>query len=549
MPKAQKKDSHLVTLFKSQSVVLKQSTTWSRGIIWGIVGVTVVSMLWAYVAKLEQVVSASGKLIPQGQVKEVDIPLNGVVKEVYVKDGDSVAKGQLLATLDQTASKAQLSSLLQVRQLLKQENTFYQTVMNKNLSPQAIEKLIPDLKLPREVVDLLLNRVSLQKESNLLQLGLGSLINNSYYNLSKQERARLNAIRLEALSRTSAADLEVKQQNEQLKEVIERVNNDRQLIAQDKLMLKEIIQRNRTAIDQSKKGLQIDRLLLSKMEPLLVEGAVGEYQVEKQKQQISDRNKDLIQLIGNGQLEYDKQNEQLQSHSSELKQLLKERSRLIFVTLQAKQKLVNTTATTQKDNRDKIEEINQKIAEIDSNLNKTIIENNKKIAETDSQISQANVNLSQQQLRAPEKGVVFDLKASPGYVSSAVGDKPVMKIVPSENLIAEVDITNQDIGFVRNGQKVDVRIDTFPYSEFGDIKGEVLSIGSDVLPPDETHKFYRFPTRIKLNVQSIKINDQTINLQSGMAVTVNIKVNEDRTVMSLITGIMRPKIESLKRVR
>jgi len=239
----------------------------------------------------------------------------------------------------------------------------------------------------------------------------------------------------------------------------------------------------------------------------------------------------------------------LQSHLSELEQLHKERDRLIYVTSQAKEKLINAKATTQKDLRDKIGENNKKLAEIDSNLNKIIVENDKKIAETESQISQTKLNLRQQELRSPGKGIVFDLKASPGFVPNVAQDKPVLKIVPEEDLIAEVDVTNQDIGFVQPGQKVDVRIDTFPYSEFGDIKGQVISVGSDALPPDETHKFYRFPTKIKLNEQSLKINNKKINLQSGMAVTVNIKVKENRTVMSLFTGIMEPKVDSLKQVR
>jgi HlyD family secretion protein len=115
--------------------------------------------------------------------------------------------------------------------------------------------------------------------------------------------------------------------------------------------------------------------------------------------------------------------------------------------------------------------------------------------------------------------------------------------------VAEVDVTNEDIGFVTTGQKADVRIDSFPFSEFGDIKGEVIRIGSDALPPDEINRFYRFPVKVKLDQQYLKIKDREIPLQSGMSVSVNIKVRENRTVLSLFTELFTNKVETLKQVR
>jgi HlyD family secretion protein len=116
--------------------------------------------------------------------------------------------------------------------------------------------------------------------------------------------------------------------------------------------------------------------------------------------------------------------------------------------------------------------------------------------------------------------------------------------------VAEVDVINQDIGFVRVGQKADIRIDSFSYSEYGDIKGEVISIGSDALPPDENHRFYRFPVRVRLNSQELVLKDQsTLPLQSGMSVSVNIKVNENRTVLGLFTDMFNKQVDTLKQVR
>jgi HlyD family secretion protein len=97
--------------------------------------------------------------------------------------------------------------------------------------------------------------------------------------------------------------------------------------------------------------------------------------------------------------------------------------------------------------------------------------------------------------------------------------------------------------------KADVRIDSFPFSEFGDIKGELIDIGSDALPPDENYKFYRFPARIRLDKQYLDIRDKRISLQSGMSLSANIKVREERTVISLFTELFTNQVESLKGVR
>ena len=170
------------------------------------------------------------------------------------------------------------------------------------------------------------------------------------------------------------------------------------------------------------------------------------------------------------------------------------------------------------------------------------------MADVNSKISQAQLNLKYQELRAPVAGTVFDLQAkNPGFVANPT--TKLLQIVPNENYIAEVFITNKDIGFVRKGMKVDVRIDSFPYSEFGDIKGEVAGIGSDALPPDQTHQFYRFPAKVSLDKQSLMIRGQKVNLQSGMSISANIKVREERTVLSLFTELFTKQIDTLKEVR
>jgi HlyD family secretion protein len=234
---------------------------------------------------------------------------------------------------------------------------------------------------------------------------------------------------------------------------------------------------------------------------------------------------------------------------AEIQQLLEEENRLKFGIAQAKAQLINTTSVDEQDVRDKLAENDKQIAEIDSQLTKIIVDNDKRIAQLNSDISRTEVTLQYQEVRAPVSGTVFDLQAGPGYVTPPTQTEPMLKIVPDETLVAEVYVTNQDIGFVELGQKTDVRIDSFSYTEFGDIKGEVKLIGTDALPPDEIERFYRFPVRVSLDKQYLTSGDKQLKLQSGMSVNVNIKVRENRTVLSLFTERFINKIDSFKKVR
>ena len=71
-----------------QPVILQQPSIWSRAIAMGIVGVTVVTVGWAAIAKIDEAVPAQGQLEPQGAVQPIQAPISGaVVEEIFVKDG------------------------------------------------------------------------------------------------------------------------------------------------------------------------------------------------------------------------------------------------------------------------------------------------------------------------------------------------------------------------------------------------------------------------------------------------------------------------------
>ncbi|MGF1536122.1 MAG: HlyD family efflux transporter periplasmic adaptor subunit [Elainellaceae cyanobacterium] len=471
-----------------QPIVLKQTPLWSRAILWGIVGVVTFGFAWACLAKVEEAVQATGELKPQGAVYELQPPVAGKVAEVLVEDGDTVSKGQPLVRLDPSAAEAERESLAEVGNSLVAENNFYKAQLSG--APLPASDLGVDI--PAEVLNLTASRRALLEENQLyaalIQPGGGA-------SLDIFEQGRLNTLQAEVSSRINAAELEIAGLREQL------LQTEQQIVA-------------------ATETLAIEEGILGSITELEEKGGIARVQVRQQE----------VETI---------------SRRAELNRLLQEKEVLLKSIDQATQQRDNTRAASASDILNRMAENKKRLAEIDSELNKRIVENEKRIAEIRSQVEQTDLQLEYQVLKAPIDGVVFDLQAQDdGFITTNPND-PVLKIVPGDALVAEIYITNKDIGFVDVGMPVDVRIDTFPFSEFGDVEGELTSIGADALPPTEVRQFYSFPAKVNIDQQYVNINGNPIDLQSGMSITANVKTRK-RRVITLFTDLFVQKIESLK---
>jgi HlyD family secretion protein len=204
---------------------------------------------------------------------------------------------------------------------------------------------------------------------------------------------------------------------------------------------------------------------------------------------------------------------------------------------------------------------NNKVREVEGQLQKVEVDRYRQIAILEQQIQQLNgeladlasklteltVNIRYQDLRSPVDGLVFDLKPKgAGFVAQT--SEQVMKIVPFSDLQAKVEIDSSDIGFVRVGKPVDISIDSFPATDFGVLAGTLKSVGSDALPTDERNQLYRFPAIVSLNSQQFKLKSgQELPLQVGMSLTANIKLRKV-SYLQLLLGGFKDKTDALKRI-
>ena len=374
--------------------LLKQSSFWIKSVTWTLLGTSTFVIVWLSFAKTDEVVFAVGKLEPKGDVKDIQIPLGGVIEEIFVEAGDIVDENQKLIQLDRESSYGQFVSL------------------NSSIAEKEVQ---------------------LKKNKNILELK----------KLQKIEEEKLTVERSDLLS----------------------------------------------------KKLEINTKILSSLKRLVDEGAISE-------------------------LEYLNQEIKYRELISSLKQTDFEGNR-------------NAALLTQE-----IRNLESEQARIKSEL-----------STLKAQLIQIKVNLKYLSIKSPVKGIIFDLKpTAPGYVAQS--SEPIMKVVPFNDLEADIQIPSDKIGFVKKGMPVDISIDSFPASDFGVIKGKLKSIGSDALPPSqmEQRSQYIYPAEVTLDNQELILKDgKTLPLQVGMSLTANIKLRKV-SYIQLLLRTLNNRVDSLQKM-
>jgi hemolysin D len=147
-------------------------------------------------------------------------------------------------------------------------------------------------------------------------------------------------------------------------------------------------------------------------------------------------------------------------------------------------------------------------------------------------------------LIAPVDGTIQQLAVHTvgGVVTPA---QPLMMVVPKDNPIeVEAYVENKDIGFVNPGQAAVVKIETFPFTRYGTIDAKVTHVSNDAVNDDKRGLI--FPARVALDRSTIQVENKTVNLSPGMAVTVEVKTAQRRVIEYFLSPLLQYKDESLR---
>jgi hemolysin D len=204
--------------------------------------------------------------------------------------------------------------------------------------------------------------------------------------------------------------------------------------------------------------------------------------------------------------------------------------------------------------RNRVQQLRSDVAQAEANLQEVQAEllrlrqeSLSNLAELDRQRVEVSEEQQDELLLAPISGVVFDLvPSSPGYAATA--GEVLLNVVPQGQLEAKVFFGNRDVGFVKAGQKALVRVDTFPFTQFGSIPGQIKAVSAYSLPPDAQNPQPRFPGFVRLDRTYLERDGRRYPVGPGQSVQVNVVLRQKR-VITLITDVFDRAADSMRRIR
>jgi len=414
-----------------EQITLDPPPSASRWTLYTVALLLLALLVWAAVGRLDIVVVAEGKLVPQTLVKIVQPAEAGVIREILVRDGDAVAAGQVLIRLNTDlldADRRSTDGEVQLREL-------------------TLRRIDAELS----------GRPLLEKRGDdPLMFG--------------QVQAQYTAHRQAYLDA-------VAQSNAVLTKNTHDLNAARQVLQK----LNETLPGYRQAA--------------ASYEKLAKQGFVNELASAEKARDLIEKEQDL--------------KAQLAAVESLTAAVDQARRQLDQVTSNGRSQLLNERV----DNEDQLQKLR-------------------------GELSKASYRAALYELRAPQGGVVKDLATT--TVGAVVSQGTVLlNLVPQdEPLVVEVQIKNEDVGFVVPGQKVKVKLAAYPFQKYGLLEGHVDQIDADASEPKPNAGGPAAPptyrAAVRLTQQTLQSpSHPALTLTPGMLVSAEI-IEGDRTILEYL---------------
>jgi len=136
------------------------------------------------------------------------------------------------------------------------------------------------------------------------------------------------------------------------------------------------------------------------------------------------------------------------------------------------------------------------------------------------------------EIRAPMKGIVNRIFVATLGGIVKPGD-PIVEIVPADDqLVVEALVVPKDIGFVKLGQRANVKITAYDYAIFGSMEGTVINVGADAIPNERGEAFYQ--VRIETKTRAIEALDKKLAIIPGMQAQIDI-ITGKKTILQFLS--------------
>jgi hemolysin D len=408
-----------------------------RAVLWTVMALFVLGVAWSILGRVDIVAVAHGRIIPSGHSKPVQSLDRGTVAALYVREGQRVARGELLIELESDAARADVERLGNELADARRDVDRFTRLSAWAAGASGGEG-------PRQAAP-----------------SVDGLIRGQW----QAFRARIQVLERESARHTQAREGAVRQTEKlaALLPILERRAANHKRLADDKLLPEQQYLETEQARLEVLHDLRAQRSRVAELAAALDESASRRRQVE------SEFRRDLLE---------------------------------------------------------RLEEARRRAAALAQELRK------------------ARVRVEDLRIVAPVDGVVQQLGVH--HVGAVVTPaQPLMVVVPlGERLEVEAVLENKDIGFVEAGQPVVVKVDTFPFTRYGAIDGQVTDLSRDAVDDERRGLVYKL--RARMDRSSLQVEGRTLSLSPGMSVTVEAKTGQRRLIDYFLSPLLRYADESVR---
>lgn len=413
---------HLVEIEERPVSPLGRTILWTILIMMGLTG------LWLFFGKTDIVVSAKATVEPVGNVKILQPLSTGVIKKIYVKEGDKIQKGAPVIEIDPTVEESNIEAKKELLLQFKLESEKIKSIL------QNRPFVIPEGVDPKKV----------------------KLVTSVY----------------------DAGLKTIEEQNRQIDQQVNQLNEQISTGQIQKTQMKELYQL----------GMQEQRRLRKVLDIIAKDEY---YKLEKQN------------------LSYKSEIEKLTHKIEELKQKLNE------VNMQRK-------LITKK---------------FKSKLYSALLEIEKRIVALQSEIETIEFKKRKQIIQSPVDGIVAKLMVNTVGAVVTPAEK-LVSIVPDDvPMQFKAIVENKDIGYVKTGMPVAIKIDTFNFQKYGLLHGIVTKIGANAIQDERKGLVYE--VYIKPKETSLMVEGERKYLMPGMSATAEMKVGKRRIIEFFVYPLIK----------
>ena len=170
------------------------------------------------------------------------------------------------------------------------------------------------------------------------------------------------------------------------------------------------------------------------------------------------------------------------------------------------------------------------------------------LAEASETLNKANRMHELTEIAAPVDATVLEV-ADRSIGSVLKEAETLVTLVPDgAQLYVEANVPSRDISYLKVGDSVRVKLESYPFQRFGTINGVLTVISPDSMPlkdaDDQSKLVYR--VEVKLNENAASLAARNIRLKPGLVASAEIKTGTRSIASYVLNPILRIKDESMR---